>query len=259
MGKDSVLIYVTITYDLIEGLTDEQRGKILTAILCDKKGEPLPDMDTVTCYVYSTIKKHIDRNEEAYADTCEKRRIAGKAGANKRWGDAPNKENGNQTIANDSKCYQMLPNDSKCYKTIANDSKNGKMPKTIAKIADNDNENDNENDNDNYLKEKRNNSISIKKEKSALSEKDGLTAAQRKKATKREFTPPTLDEVRAYAEQRGREDLAEKFFDFFDAGNWHDSNGTPVISWKQKFVTWEQHNPKKAPLYTTGKFYVAEG
>ena len=246
MGKDSILLYVTITYDLVEGLTDEQRGKIFSAILCAKKGETLPAMDSVTHYVYAAIKKHIDRNEEAYEETCEKRRIAGKAGANKRWGNGTKEEIGTQNIANDSKCYDF----------IANDSKNSKTPKTIAKIADNDNDNDNENDI--YLKEKRNNSISIK-EKSALSEKDGLPAAQRKKTTKKEFTPPTFEEVQAYAKERGREDLAKNFFDFFEAGEWYDSNGTPVIRWKQKFVTWEQHNPKKTPLYGYKKVECWQG
>ncbi len=64
---------------------------------------------------------------------------------------------------------------------------------------------------------------------------------------KKSFTPPTLDEVQAYAKERGREDLAAAFYDFFTVGNWHDSNGTAVKSWKQKFITWEQHNPKKEP------------
>lgn len=64
---------------------------------------------------------------------------------------------------------------------------------------------------------------------------------------KKSFTPPTLDEVQAYAKERGREDLAAAFYDFFTVGNWHDSNGTAVKSWKQKFITWEQHNPKKDP------------
>ncbi len=62
---------------------------------------------------------------------------------------------------------------------------------------------------------------------------------------KKEFVFPSYDEVQAYAEQRGRGDLAKTFFDFFSAGDWRDSNGKPVQNWKQKFITWETHNPKK--------------
>ena len=217
MGKDSVLLYITLTADMIEGLSREQRGDILTAILCDKKGEPLPAMDSLTKYVFTAIKKHIDRNEEMYADTCEKRRIAGKAGASKRWGN----------MANDSKCYENDSKNSKCYQMGANDSN---PTENIAKIAYNDNDNDNEYDND-IIKESK----------------------------KKSFVPPTLEEVQAYAAQRGREDLAKAFFDFFEAGDWHDSNGAAVKNWKQKFVTWEQRNtPKKKQLYATPKVYSCE-
>lgn len=57
------------------------------------------------------------------------------------------------------------------------------------------------------------------------------------------FILPTLAEVQAYAKERGREDLAKKFFDYFEAGEWHDSEGKPVKAWKQKFITWEAHQP----------------
>lgn len=80
-----------------------------------------------------------------------------------------------------------------------------------------------------------------------------------KLSKKKSFVPPTLEEVQAYASQRGREDLAKPFFDFFEAGDWHDSNGAAVKNWKQKFVTWEQHNaPKKKQLYATPKVYSCE-
>ncbi|MFQ9738865.1 MAG: hypothetical protein ACLR06_14920 [Christensenellaceae bacterium] len=37
--------------------------------------------------------------------------------------------------------------------------------------------------------------------------------------------------------------MAKKFFDYFEAGEWHDSEGKPVKAWKQKFITWEAHQP----------------
>lgn len=60
---------------------------------------------------------------------------------------------------------------------------------------------------------------------------------------RKEFIPPTLEQVTAYAEERGRVDLAKKFFDYFEAGNWYDSEGKPVKVWKQKFITWETQRP----------------
>ena len=61
--------------------------------------------------------------------------------------------------------------------------------------------------------------------------------------TRKEFVPPTYEEVVEYARSRGREDLARKFFDYFDTGEWIDSKGNKVRNWKQKFITWESNNP----------------
>lgn len=55
---------------------------------------------------------------------------------------------------------------------------------------------------------------------------------------------PTLDKVIEYATSRGRVDLAEKFFDYYNVADWRDKDGNPVLNWKQKFITWEQRNPK---------------
>lgn len=52
-------------------------------------------------------------------------------------------------------------------------------------------------------------------------------------------TPPTLEEVIAYAETRFIPmDFAERFFDYYDAGQWIDSKGNHVRNWKQKLSMW---------------------
>jgi len=76
-------------------------------------------------------------------------------------------------------------------------------------------------------------------------------------AKTRAFVPPTIGEVNAYATERSRQDLAKTFFDYYEAGNWKDSNGNQVKGWKQKFITWENRNPitaqqKKATQATAG-------
>lgn len=72
-------------------------------------------------------------------------------------------------------------------------------------------------------------------EESSLSEQVGKK--------RKEFIPPSLEQVKSYAEERGRPDLAKRFFDYFEAGAWHDSEGKAVKNWKQKFITWETHQP----------------
>lgn len=55
---------------------------------------------------------------------------------------------------------------------------------------------------------------------------------------------PTKQEVYDYALSRNRIDLAEKFYDYFNATDWVDSNGKEVKNWKGKFITWESHTAK---------------
>lgn len=66
-----------------------------------------------------------------------------------------------------------------------------------------------------------------------------------RKPTRKQFTPPTLDEVTAYAESRGHPEFAKKFFEYFTVGNWIDAKGQPVQNWKQKFLTWEANGKDK--------------
>lgn len=62
----------------------------------------------------------------------------------------------------------------------------------------------------------------------------------------KKFVPPTLEEVKAYATERGSDVAPERFYDYFTAGDWKDSRGNPVRSWKQKFLTWERAQPKSS-------------
>ncbi len=225
MGKDSFILYDNYA-EQIEFLTDEQAGVLLKAIYAYRNGKPLPVMDSAVNMAFSFIRSQIDRDQERYDEICEKRRAAGATGG------APK---GNQNA-------KKQPKQANAFDDNQN-AKNNQNKQMQAKQPDNDNDTDND-------LEKRNNKLFPKKEDGetvspALSEETDLTAAQAGKAVKKKFIPPTREDVRAYAIQRGREDLAQPFFDFFDTGEWHDSNGKPVRNWKQKFLTWETHNPKK--------------
>ena len=61
------------------------------------------------------------------------------------------------------------------------------------------------------------------------------------------FTPPTLDEVKAYVNERGNRIDAQRFYDYYEAAGWKDSSGKSVKNWKQKAITWENHSPTAKP------------
>lgn len=53
----------------------------------------------------------------------------------------------------------------------------------------------------------------------------------------RKFTPPGKIDVADYFESKGyRRDIGEKAFDYYDVAGWVDTQGTKIISWKQKMI-----------------------
>ena len=91
----------------------------------------------------------------------------------------------------------------------------------------------------------------IEKEKELKKDKEILDRPQKRKA----FAPPTIDEVRAYCAERGNKVDPQKFYDYFTASNWYDSEGKPVQSWKQKVITWERFGKRdEKPTEKSGSF-----
>lgn len=125
--KKGFIMYVDILEN-IEPLNMEQRGVLLTALLCDQRGDDMPDMDVATQVAFSFIKKGIDANTEKYNRIAELRREAGKRGGR------PPK----QTEANESKENQKKANENKNKQTEANEN-NGeaKKPDNSKQITDN--------------------------------------------------------------------------------------------------------------------------
>lgn len=69
-----------------------------------------------------------------------------------------------------------------------------------------------------------------------------------KPRTKKHFVPPTLAEVEAYVRERNSSVDPKKFWDYFNAGDWMDSEGKPVLRWKQKLITWEGRSGNGKPV-----------
>lgn len=69
------------------------------------------------------------------------------------------------------------------------------------------------------------------------------------------FTPPTLDEVRAYVRERGNKIDPEMFMDHYESVGWK-SGKTDVKDWKAKVRAWERREAKaQEPKMPTGTFF----
>lgn len=56
------------------------------------------------------------------------------------------------------------------------------------------------------------------------------------------LTPPTLEEVTAYCEERGNNVDPQRFIDYYSSQSWKKANGRPVADWKACVRTWEQRD-----------------
>lgn len=68
---------------------------------------------------------------------------------------------------------------------------------------------------------------------------------EKKISKRKEKQQPTREEVKEYAKSRNSNVDPDRFYDYFSEGNWIDSKGNPVKSWKQKFITWEKGDAER--------------
>lgn len=59
------------------------------------------------------------------------------------------------------------------------------------------------------------------------------------KETQKRFTPPTVDEVAAYCQERNNGINAQHFVDYYTQGGWVLKNGRKMSDWKAAVRTWE--------------------
>lgn len=77
------------------------------------------------------------------------------------------------------------------------------------------------------------------------------------------FIPPTVEEIRAYCDEKGYSIDVDFFFNYYNSAQWTRKDGTPVLNWKQTVVTWakkdqekskDQDKPKKNKVTTAAEY-----
>lgn len=113
------------------------------------------------------------------------------------------------------------------YKKLETDHNLNQTVKSLLSLL---NVNDNDNDNEVSYTESHNDSYN-----------DSCNDTLKRKR----FSPPTLEEVRAYCEERKNGIDPERFIDFYSARGWQFKNGQPVKDWKACIRTWEKRDDQK--------------
>ena len=107
-------------------------------------------------------------------------------------------------------------------------------------------------------KAKPNDNLAITETEPKEKEKGKREKVNGKGKEKDRFTPPSVEEVRAYCAERGNDVDAEAFVAFYDSKGWKVGS-QPMKNWRSAVVTWEKRQAKpqaKPPDKVThlGKF-----
>ena len=62
--------------------------------------------------------------------------------------------------------------------------------------------------------------------------------------------PKSFQEVADYIQKKRLNVSPIAFWDYFEAGDWHDKFGSPVLNWKQKLLTWHGRDKRTKPAKT---------
>lgn len=179
MQKETFIVHAD-AWTTIQKLNLEQRGALLSALMCKQLGEPLPEMDAATDMAFSFMAAQIDRDNDKYEDIAEKRRNA----ANARWN------------------MQRMQMHDLHYDTDT--------------VTDTDTDTDTVTDKSIYV--------------------SADASTKPKRAT---FKKPTVDEVRAYCQERQNNVDPERFVDYYESNGWKVGRNA-MKSWQAAVRTWER-------------------
>ena len=80
---------------------------------------------------------------------------------------------------------------------------------------------------------------------------------RRKQPKKSGFEPPTVEDVRAYCEERGNGIKPDSFVDYYAARGWKLSNGCKVKDWKALVRRWEEVKKIKGSQRTSRRTEIS--
>lgn len=208
------------------GLTDEQFGIVIRAALAyADDGETIELDDPTTALALMVICGDIDRAQKKYDEKCE----ANRRSIEKRWSKNKPEDESEDESKDDTNVYERirtntdeyvrtnsLPVDTNVYERYQTKQNKTKQDNTI-------------------------------QNEESIAAYDAPTPAPAKKTKKKkEFVPPTVEEVAAYCKDKGLNTIDPEYFvRFYSESDWIKANGEPVRNWKSTVLTWAQRDKER--------------
>lgn len=198
----------------LEGLTDEQFGHVMRAAIQYAEHGTIPELNVLEKMGFAFIKEDIDRANERYQKVCE----SNKRNAQKRWNTQ------HEHTEDATACDRMRTDAKEC------DHMNAYAIHATASDRC----------------ESKGNS---KREGNSKSKSESDTASDdaapaRTKTAKKQFVPPTVEEVAAYISEAGLSVDAERFVDYY-AGNGWKVGSQGMKDWKATVRNWARRDRER--------------
>lgn len=187
MAREYICLYFSYL-DYIAPLNDEERGRLLTALLEYGATGQEPKMAGNERLVFPAIRSQIDRDTEKYKHQCARN----SENIKNRW---------NGPRSDDTTVYDRIRPNTNAYETYQRKGKG--------------------------------------------EGKGEISPPKSPSRGRKTFSPPTVDEVAAYCEERRNGIDAQSFVDFYASKGWVVGK-SPMKDWKAAVRTWERSDNRSS-------------
>jgi len=243
--------YMKLYYDfgdMVDELSDEEMGRLVRAMLTYSQSGECEPLTGNERFLFPVFKAQIDRDKGSYDAVCSKRSASGKMGGHARAANASSLTT-DDTIPSSDPCEgsNNLPHGLSLICT-SEEYAESDLPEETADALSNDSlfagNTPVKQIQANASKTKQNFSVQAnpgktlqekdqEKNKYKEKEKERLTARSAPAALS-----PSVEDVKAYCEERGNGIDPRMFFDYYAARGWM-TGSVPVRDWKALVRTWE--------------------
>lgn len=213
MSKPGVMFYFDIR-PCIKRLTLEEKGRLFEAILDYGEFGVVPEMDGVLGVAWDFLQPKIDRDGERYDRQVKQKQYAVFTREFKRKGGSPIPFDEWEALS-DNERDRLLSGDDERYPTTTSNP-------------------------------------SLQPQTTTSNQKDFLGADKPPTPARKKFVPPTVEQVRAYCEERGNSIDAARFVDYYATNGWVQGGGKPIKDWRACVRTWERNGKEdNTSVYNT--------